>query len=339
MPLQLLVGQPRFSADHGWQDVLPHFPDRVEVSIEAVAPGELSGALADGMPADVVVPIMSAVTPEAIHRGRFGLIQQFGVGTERIDIEAATAAGVWVANMPGLNAIPVAEHALALLLALYRRLPEARQGFRPGHWGEPAARSLAGSTACVVGLGSVGIEVAVRLRALGVRVVGVRRRRLPDDGADLVGSDQLVSAVSAADCVVVCASHQPAAPAIVDADVIAHMKLGAVLINIARGPVIDNDAALAAVHAGRLGGLGLDVFPVEPYPGDGPLLDHPCIVATAHTAALTDGYFRQAATRLGHAVGRYLSGVAPTNTLNNLRGAPRITRAADGRDTARAASA
>jgi phosphoglycerate dehydrogenase-like enzyme len=90
---------------------------------------------------------------ETIHAAHVGLIQQFGAGVENIDIAAATAAGAWVANVPGLNAVDVAEHAVLLLLALLRRLPESPSGFDPGHWGDPPGEALAGSTVCIVGLG------------------------------------------------------------------------------------------------------------------------------------------------------------------------------------------
>jgi lactate dehydrogenase-like 2-hydroxyacid dehydrogenase len=86
---------------------------------------------------DVVVPLWTELDAETIRAGQFGLIQQFGAGVENIDIAAATSAGVWVANMPGLNAVDVAEHAVLLLLALLRRLPESRSGFDPGRWGGP----------------------------------------------------------------------------------------------------------------------------------------------------------------------------------------------------------
>ena len=89
---------------------------------------------------DVVVPLWAELDAETIRAGQFGLIQQFGVGVENIDIAAATSAGVWVANMPGLNAVDVAEHAVLLLLALLRRLPESPAGFDPGHWGDRPAR-------------------------------------------------------------------------------------------------------------------------------------------------------------------------------------------------------
>ena len=89
---------------------------------------------------DVVVPLWAELNAETIGGGQFGLIQQFGAGVENIDVAAATSAGVWVANMPGLNAVDVAEHAVLLLLALLRRLPESPSGFDPGQWGDPPVR-------------------------------------------------------------------------------------------------------------------------------------------------------------------------------------------------------
>jgi hypothetical protein len=97
--------------------------------------------------------------------GSFGLIRQFGVGVDNIDLEAAADEVAWVANMPGLNAVPVADHAVALLLAPARRLPEASKGFEPGRWGRPAGRSLAGTAASIVGAGAIGTQIARRLAA------------------------------------------------------------------------------------------------------------------------------------------------------------------------------
>jgi phosphoglycerate dehydrogenase-like enzyme len=284
--------------------------------VAAVETGAVESSILRGDQADVIVPFMSPVAASAIDFGKFGLIQQFGAGLEGIDIAAATRAGVWVANMPGIGSVPVAEHAMALLLALYRRLPEASYGFNPGRWGEPATRSLAGSTACVVGMGAIGGEVSKRLRAFDVRVIGVRKQRLKDDGPDIVASGHLHQAVAVADCVVVTASHTAGSPPIIGPDIIAVLKQDAVLINVSRGPVVDTDSALAAVKIGRLGGMGLDVFPEEPYPASGPLMGHPRILATAHTAALTDVYFRDAAECLSKAIQCYVRGEAPPNTVN-----------------------
>src|SRR5689334_11404233 len=121
MTTRILIGRPWFSADNKWEDLLPFFPSSLDVEVAAVEIGAVESAILRGDPADVVVPFMSPVTASVIEFGKLGLIQQFGAGLEGVDIAAASRAGVWVANMPGIGAVPVAEHAIALLLALYRR--------------------------------------------------------------------------------------------------------------------------------------------------------------------------------------------------------------------------
>jgi phosphoglycerate dehydrogenase-like enzyme len=320
-PLLVLVGKERFSENHAWSEMPLHWPSHVadRAVIEVVGQGRLEARLVDGgPPVDVVVPMWSPLPGRAIRAGGFGLIQQFGVGVDNIDLDAAAGEGVWVANMPGLNAVPVAEHAIALLLALARRLPEASNGFEPGRWGQPAGRSLAGTAACIVGAGSIGTQIALRLAAFDVTVTGVRRR--PPDGpvppfAAVYSADRLLDCVADVDSVIIAASQQAGQPPLVDDTVLRAMRPGAWLVNIARGALLDADAAIAHLDAGRLAGLGLDVFPAEPYPADGPLATHPGIVATAHTAALTSDYFAAASQRLGDALASYLDHQPPAGLL------------------------
>src|ERR1700685_3576473 len=139
-PLRVLVGKERLSVNQALSEMPQYWPAGVadRAVIEVVGQGQLEARLVDGgPPVDVVVPLWSPLPARAIRAGSFGLIQQFGVGLDNIDLDAAAAEGVWVANMPRLDAVPVAEHAVALLPALARRLPEAAKGFEPGRWGEP----------------------------------------------------------------------------------------------------------------------------------------------------------------------------------------------------------
>jgi phosphoglycerate dehydrogenase-like enzyme len=320
-PLRVLVGKERFSENHAWSEMPQHWPAGLadRAVIEVVGQGQLEARLVGGgPPVDVVVPLWSPLPGRAIRAGSFGLIQQFGVGVDNIDLDAAADEGVWVANMPGLNAVPVAEHAVALLLALARRLPEASKGFEPGRWGEPAGRSLTGTAACIVGAGAVGTQIARRLAAFDVTVTGVRRH--PPDGpvppfAAVYAADRLLDCVADADSVIISAGYQAGQPPLVDETVLQAMRPGAWLVNIARGALLDGDAAIAHLNTGHLAGLGLDVFPTEPYPADGPLAVHPRIVATAHTAALTSDYFAAASRRLGDALAGYLDHQPPAGLL------------------------
>lgn len=322
-PLVVLVGNERFSENHAWSDMPEYWPTCLaeRVVIEVVGHDQLEERLVDdGSPVDVVVPLWSRLPARAIRAGSFGLIQQFGVGVDNVDLDVAADEGVWVANMPGLNAVPVAEHAVALLLSLARRLPEASTGFEPGRWGEPAGRSLSGTAACIVGAGAVGTQIANRLVAFGVTVIGIRRH--PPLGpvspfAAVYAPDHLVDCVADVDSVVIAAAYQAGQPPLVDDAVLRAMRPGAWLVNIARGALLDAEAALAHLKTGHLAGLGLDVFPTEPYPANGPLLAHPHVMATAHTASLTDDYFGAASRRLGEALGRYLDHQPPVGLLKN----------------------
>jgi phosphoglycerate dehydrogenase-like enzyme len=316
----VLIGTERFSENHAWSEMSQHWPSGVAGTvIEVVRQGQLEARLIDdGPPVDVVVPLWSPLPKRAIRAGSFGLVQQFGVGVDNVDLDVAAAEGVWVANMPGLNAVPVAEHAVALLLALSRRLPEAAKGFEPGRWGQPAGRSLAGTAACIVGAGAVGTEIARRLAAFDVTVTGVRRH--PPSGpvppfAAVYTADRLLDCVADVDAVIIAASHQPGQSPLFDDTVLRAMRPGAWLVNIARGALLDTDAALAHLDTGHLAGIGLDVFATEPYPADGPLLAHPRIVATAHTASLTSDYFAAASRRLGDALAAYLNLQPPAGLL------------------------
>jgi phosphoglycerate dehydrogenase-like enzyme len=320
--VRVLFGTERFSSQHGWSELTALMPGALPATVDVqwCPPGAFAERARNEL-FDVVVPLWADLDAETIHTGQFGLVQQFGAGVENIDIAAATSAGVWVANMPGLNAVDVAEHAVLLLLALLRRLPESRSGFDPGRWGDPPGEALAGSAVCIVGLGAVGAQLARRLAPFEVRLIGVRRdvrRGAPPITPDIevVGADRLHEALAAAGAVILTASHEPGRPPLIDRAALAAMRPGARLVNVARGALIDEAALLEALDEGRLSGAGLDVFTHEPYPASGPLAHHPKVIATAHNAALTTSYFRRAARALGEALAAQLDRRRPPNVLN-----------------------
>jgi phosphoglycerate dehydrogenase-like enzyme len=199
--------------------------------------------------------------------------------------------------------------------------PNLRSGSIPGTGATRPGEALAGSTVCIVGLGAVGSHLARRLNPFEVRLIGVRRdvlRGAPPTTPDIeiVGADRLHEALTAADAVILTASHEPGRPPLIDRAALAAMRPGARLVNVARGALIDEAALLDALDQGRLAGAGLDVFTHEPYPPSAPLAHHPKVIATAHNAALTTGYFGRAARSLGEALAAHLDGRRPPNAIN-----------------------
>jgi phosphoglycerate dehydrogenase-like enzyme len=160
---------------------------------------------------DVVIPAIARIDSYVLERGRFGLVQQFGVGLETVDIEAATRFGVWVARVPSSKsgmAASVAEHALFLMLALSRRLEDMHQSLENHRVGGHLGVALLGKTACIVGMGNIGTALALRLRSCGMRLLAVENhpeRVLPEAGICRVFTlSELRQAVAEADYILVC---------------------------------------------------------------------------------------------------------------------------------------
>lgn len=248
--------------------------------------------------ADVLIPIVTPIPPAALAAPQLKLVQQFGVGLDIVDIPAATRAGVLVANVPSVgtgNAESVAELAIAHMLMLSRAMPTAFQCFREQRFGSPLGKTLWQSTVVILGYGGIGQEIARRLAGFGTRIIAVSRHgaagpRARDPAVHLdrhVDSAAVGEAVAEADFVVVAAPATPENIGFVDAAVFARMKPGTYVVNIARGPVIDYDALLAALREGRIAGAGLDVFWREPFAPDDPLLS--CnVIATPHIGGATE---------------------------------------------------
>lgn len=239
--------------------------------------------------ADVLLPGWAAVTePMLAHAQRLRMIQKWGIGVDRIDVEAVRRRGIPLAITAGSNAGPVAELAIALMLSVYRRIPYVNQAMREGQWPKAEMREtcfqLAGKTIGLVGFGNIGRMLARRLRGFDADVVyhdarpadsqtertlGVRRLDLPE----LLATSDIVS---------LHAPYLPQTERMINAASIATMKRGAVIINTARGELVDEDALHAALVSGHLRGAGLDAFWQEPVPRDHPLLSLPQVVVTPH---------------------------------------------------------
>lgn len=212
------------------------------------------------------------------------LIAVFGTGYDNVDLTAATRRGVLVTNAPGANARSVAEHTLALLLATVRHVARSDRDVRAGDWRHHETMELEGKTLGVLGLGAIGSRVARMGAALEMRVLAWSRTADPTRAAACgVTQVGLRTLLRESDAVCVCVASTPETRGLLDAAALATMKPGAVLINTARGAVIDERALLDALHTGHLGGAGLDVFDAEPLPADHPLRAFENVTLTPHS--------------------------------------------------------
>jgi D-3-phosphoglycerate dehydrogenase len=220
---------------------------------------------------------------------RLQVIGRAGVGVDNVDLEAATRAGITVVNAPTGNTIAAAEHTLALLYGVARKIAAADASVRRGEWKRTqfTGLELRGRTLGIVGLGKIGQAIAARARAMEMAVLAsdpyVTAEQAAHHGVDLVALDELLAR---ADVVSIHVPLSRATRGMIGAKQLARMKPGAILLNVARGGVVDETAVAAALTAGTLAGAGIDVFEHEP-PADSPLLHAPNTLLTPHLGAST----------------------------------------------------
>ncbi len=253
------------------------------------------------------------------HTPKLRAVVRHGVGLDMIPVEAATARGIPVANLPGSNTQAVAEYCLAAMLQLRRGLATMDAGLRKDGWA--AARpfadgttELGGSTCGIVGVGAIGARVAQFASALGMRVLGLARRpeTLPA-GVEAADKQRLFTE---SDVVVLCCPLNDQTRGLVDAATVRAMKPGALLINVSRGPVIDTAAVIAALRAGKLGGAALDVHDKQPLTGTEAVFDAPNLMLTPHVAGITDSSMRAMSVAAIATLMALLRGERPTNVVN-----------------------
>ncbi|HUM01562.1 MAG TPA: phosphoglycerate dehydrogenase [Thermoanaerobaculia bacterium] len=238
----------------------------------------------------LVVRSATKVDRELLTAGKkLRVVGRAGVGLDNVDVKAATERGILVVNAPSGNVVSAAEHAVALLLAMLRKVPEAQVSLKAGEWKRTkfVGTELQGKTVGLVGLGQVGARVAARLRGWHVTLLAfdpyVTPERASELGVKPVPLDELLSKSD------VVSLHTPVTPettGLLNAERFGRMKKGAFLVNCARGALVDDAALVAALDSGRLGGAALDVYAVEP-PKDFALMKHPKIVCTPHLGAST----------------------------------------------------
>ncbi len=283
-----------------------------EVKRETGLAGEALVAALAGRQA-LLVRGATRVTGEVI-RGAVGLkvIARAGAGTDNIDTLAAAAQGIAVFNAPGANAVSVAEHTWGLIFAVLRHIPEADRTTRQGRWEKNRLQGfeVAGRTLGVVGLGWVGREVARIGVALRCRVLGFDPD--PAAGANLPGVERvdLDQAFQQSDILSLHAPLSPQTRSLANHERMSRMKPGAVIVNAARGGLVDEDALAQLLAQGKLGGAGLDVFEHEP-PGENPLFALPNVVVTPHLGGSTAEAQERAAIAAAQAVTTFLTGGSP----------------------------
>lgn len=259
------------------------------------------------------------------------LVHTLSDGYEAVDIDAATELGIRVSYSPGDvtgNSDSVAEYAVLLMLATARRLSVARASIRDHAMTIPVrGHALIGANVCIVGMGSIGAKIAHRLVTFGVNLSAVdlspmhAPKFVPTTTPDL-----LKPSVAHADFVVLAARAMPDNTHVIDAVVMAAMKKGAILINIARGSLVDETALYQAIKTGHLGGAGLDVEEHEPTPVDDPLLTLPEVFITPHQAGLTTLTIRGTAEYAADVLARLNAGESIQSQLNQPKPARAIKK-------------
>lgn len=250
------------------------------------------------------------------------VISTFAVGYDNIDVAAATARGVAICNTPGVLTEATADAAFSLLLAAARRIPEGIAYVRGGEWRAWSPMVLLGrdihaATLGIIGLGRIGRAVARRARGFDMRVLYHGRERQPDAerelGAIYTPLDELLST---ADFVSLHCALTPATRGLIGARELGIMRPNAILINAARGPIVDTAALVAALRAGQIGGAALDVTDPEPLPADHPLVALPNAIVVPHTASSTVATRDRMADLAAHNILAVLGGTPPPAIVN-----------------------
>ncbi len=297
---------------------------RVEMRVAAPDGADLASLLAT---ADAVLVRLFRVTGETLRQApNLKVIGRHGVGYDTIDIAAATARGIPVVYTPSANSESVAEHCLLLMLAVARRLVHLDQSVRAGRWEAardwshaPVAAELEGKTLGIIGLGEIGRRVAALAGAFGMRVIG-HDPFLPSDrfppSVDRVA--RLPDLLTRADIVTLHAPLNPDTRHLINAEGLRQMKPGAILINTARGPLVDEAALVAALQEGRLGGAGIDVLEEEPPAPAHPLLrgDPLRLTLTPHVAGVSETSLQRMAQLVCGGMLAVLEGKRPPNVVN-----------------------
>ena len=294
---------------------------------EVVAPERFTQHSFDALALDadaIVLRTNVRVSSQVIAGARnLKIISRTGAGVDNIDLEAAKEKGVTVCNLPALNTVSVAEHAVSLLLAAAKRLPLLDHGLRNGTWTATrnlnAPIELRGRTLGVVGLGAIGCEVAkICHLGLGMRILAYDPYAASARFDGYEATDDLMQVAEEGDAVTLHVPGMPSTNGMIDRRFISVMKPGAILINCARGSVVDEAALVEALRADRIAGAALDAFQTEPLPADHPFMSMENVILTPHAAALTQETATRAAVEACSQVKDFLEGRTPPHIYSLL---------------------
>ena len=258
----------------------------------------------------------SAATLASRSAGRLKIIARWGVGYDSIDLPTATRQGMVVTYTPGLLDDAVADYTFALLLALARRVHEGHLGMRGNRW-EPAwGTDVAGKTLGIVGCGRIGLAVARRASGFNLRLLAYSPRPKPEAASLGIQSVSLDELLAESDFISLHAALTPQSRGMIGQAQFQQIKPGALLINTARGALIDEPALAHALVEGRLAGAALDVFATEPLPADSPLRSAPNVLLSPHQASFARQTGERASLMAAQAIIDLMQGRVPQNVLN-----------------------
>ncbi len=267
----------------------------------------------------LVIRSATKVTEEVLRAGRhLVVVGRAGIGLDNVDVEAATALGVMVVNAPESNILSAAEHALALLLAQARNVPQAHAALVEGRWERSKWQGveLCSKILGIVGLGRIGGLVAERAAAFGMRLIAydpyISVERAKQMGVELVPLDDLVAA---ADFITIHLPKTPETAGLFGRELLAKVKPGVRIVNAARGGILDEDALADAVTSGRVAGAALDVFQAEPCTSS-PLFGLPGVIVTPHLGASTQEAQDKAGVQIAEQITLALAGDLVPHAVN-----------------------
>lgn len=301
----------------GPSSVMQELRERAEVTYHDSLPGSEDNLIAriGGFP--VVINIRSSTRfTEKVFAScpELRLVSIWGTGTDNVDLVAARKHGVTVTNTPGVSAISIAEHALALMLAAARKIPQSDAQVRAGQWPRGGYVQMHGKTLGIIGLGAIGRQFARMGAGIGMKVIAWTMHPNPALGFTLVSLEELLAT---ADVVSLHLRLSDQTRGFLGAKELRLMKPGAIFVNTARGPIVDEPALTDLLHNRRIAGAGLDVFDIEPLPSGHPLTTLDNVVLSPHAAGITPEALHAGLQLSVENVWRFLEGapqhvVAPT---------------------------